>query len=190
MNQFYDKYKDYVIVSGLKYRIETDFRKMIQLNDIIKDHSISNVEKVSFIVGMFIDMPPEAVIFDAVEEFVKFVSMSSDNDEKSVKTSNKHTKRTYSFKHDYACITSAFLEVYRIDLDTIDYLHWHKFINLFLGLPETTQIKKIMSYRGINLSEIKDKDKRAQIARIQRQLAIHEDGKDVMPDADIANALF
>ena len=47
------------------------------------------------------------------------------------------------------------MEQYKIDLNSIKYLHWWKFKALFNNLNENIQFSKIMSYRAMDLSKIK-----------------------------------
>ena len=86
---------------------------------------------------------------------------------------------------DYPYILSGFLRDYGIDLETVTYLHWWKFRMLFDGLSEDTEIKQRIMYRGINLSDIKDKDERKRISRIQSMIQLPQE---VLTDYDIGNA--
>ena len=56
---------------------------------------------------------------------------------------------------------------------------------LFDGLSEDTEIKQRIMYRGINLSDIKDKDERKRISRIQKQIRLP---MEELTDYDIGNA--
>jgi len=62
-------------------------------------------------------------------------------------------ERIYSFEHDDEYIYAAFLEQYGIDLNDVDYLHWWKFKALFGALNDECQIRKIMGYRGMEISD-------------------------------------
>ena len=48
---------------------------------------------------------------------------------------------------------------YKIDLQTAD-LHWWQFKSLFKSLDDNNKICKIMEYRAIDLSQIKDKEQK------------------------------
>ena len=94
-------------------------------------------------------------------------------------------KELFSFRIDYPYILSGFLRDYGIDLDTVKYLHWWKFRMLFDGLSEDTEIKQRIMYRGINLSEIKDKEERKRISKIQRSIQLPAEE---LTDYEIGNA--
>ena len=55
----------------------------------------------------------------------------------------------------------------------------------FDGLSEDTEIKQRIMYRGIDLSDIKDKDERKRIAKIQRRIQLPAEA---LSDYDIGNA--
>ena len=82
------------------------------------------------------------------------------------------SKQVYSYEEDMTWIYSAFREVYGIDLQKIEYMHWWEFQTLFTGLPESTEIKQRMMYRSIDLRTVKDKDERKRIKRIQDAIAL------------------
>ena len=56
---------------------------------------------------------------------------------------------------------------------------------LFDGLSEDTEIKQRIMYRGINLSEIKDKEERKRISKIQRSIQLPAEE---LTDYEIGNA--
>ena len=64
------------------------------------------------------------------------------------------------------------LKMIDIDLQETKYMHWWKFKALFDGLNENTEIVKIMGYRSINLSQIKDIEKRKYYKKMKRLYAL------------------
>ena len=94
-------------------------------------------------------------------------------------------KNLFSYEMDYPFILSGFLRDYGIDLETVEYLHWWKFRMLFDGLSEDTEIKQRIMYRGINPSDIKDKEERNRITKIQRKIQLPAEA---LSDYDIGNA--
>lgn len=51
-------------------------------------------------------------------------------------------------------------------------MHWWKFQMLIDGMNEDCELKKRMGYRSIDLNQIKDKEERERIRKIQKQIAI------------------
>ena len=84
---------------------------------------------------------------------------STEKLQKSNKRSEKKSKRVYDFEIDSELIYAAFMQQYKIDLSTVD-LHWWKFKALFNSLSEDTQFIKVVRYRSMDLSKIKDKDQK------------------------------
>ena len=61
----------------------------------------------------------------------------------------------------------AALSEYGLDLHRVN-MHWLMFGALFRGLPDDCRLKQIIGIRAENLSEIKDKNERQRIAKLQR----------------------
>ena len=59
------------------------------------------------------------------------------------------------------------MDQYSIDLNSIKYLHWWKFKAMFKSLKEDNLISKIISYRSIDLSEIKDDEEKARYKKLK-----------------------
>lgn len=70
-------------------------------------------------------------------------------------------------------IYTAFLSYYQIDLNSIEYLHWWKFKQLFYELPDEAKIKKVMMYRMINLSSTMSKEQRQFYADMKSIYQLH-----------------
>ena len=188
MNLFYEDYPTSILVDGQEVQIVTDFRDYIRLFDMLKDDSLSCSEK-AVVLGQYFRTPPSD-LNAAIEGLLSFVSMEelpkcgihgSDRSEEE----EARQKEVYSFSIDYPFIFSAFLREYQINLRTIEYMHWWEFRMLFDGLPDDTEIKKRIMYRGLNLNEIKDRKERKRIERIQNQIRLPDDE---LSDYDIGDA--
>ena len=79
---------------------------------------------------------------------------------------------------------------YKIDLNSIKYLHWWKFKALFKSLNEKTQFVKIMGYRAMNLSKIKDKEMKSNYKRMQKLYALPDMRTEEEKEADFAEQLW
>lgn len=56
---------------------------------------------------------------------------------------------------------------------------------LFDGLSNDNEIKQRIMYRGIDLNDVKDKDERKRIMKIQREIKLPDD---ILTDYDIGDA--
>lgn len=64
------------------------------------------------------------------------------------------------------------MQQYRIDLNSIKYLHWWKFRALFVNLNEDVMFSKIMQYRAIQLNTIKDNEMKKFYKKMKRLYAL------------------
>lgn len=189
MNFFYEDLPRTVHVHGEEIPIITDFREYIRLLDMLKCEELNAMQRLTLLTQYFlyeIEVDKEAI--SALTEFVvmDFDSWQKGNEEDGIEP-DRHgsNKNLYSYEMDYPFILSGFMRDYRIDLESVEYLHWWKFRMLFDGLSEDTEIKQRIMYRGINLSDIKDKDERKRISQIQKKIQLPQES---LTDYDIGNA--
>lgn len=175
MNPLYEPFPDYVIVNEKKVRIVTDFREYIKLMDLLKDEEVEEVEKKRLLACWFLDDPgPD--FEECLQALTDFVinykeTKASEGEEDNNEEDTKHNQ-VISYNQDAPYIISGFLECYGIDLTEIQYMHWWKFQMLIDGMNEDCELKKRMGYRSIDLNQIKDKEERERIRKIQKQIAI------------------
>lgn len=189
INLFYEDLPNTVTIKGREYSIITDFREWIRFVDMLKDKELPTSMKVSFMLGMIqedIDIS-EIPVKDVLLAFSDFLACRTEHEdeEQEAEDTSPQAKEILSYKIDAPYIISAFLECYKMDLLEIPYMHWWKFRALFNGLSENTEIKKRIYYRSLNLSEIKDKEERKRIRKIQQQIQLPQEA---ISDGDIANA--
>jgi len=174
MNPLYEPFPDYVTVNGKKVRIVTDFREYIKLIDLLKDDEVDETEKKELIACWFLDDPGSDFeeCLQALTDFVvNYKETKASEGEEGNEDNTKHDP-VISYKQDAPYIISGFLECYGIDLTEIPYMHWWKFQMLIDGMNEECELKKRMGYRSIDLNQIKDREERERIRKIQKQIAI------------------
>lgn len=197
MNLFYEDYPETIVVDGQEIRIRTDFREYIRLIDLLRSDELRDSEKWPFILQYFYDYPNN--ISGALDALVEFINLDNlfpertieddavqDDSEEYEFEEETYQKPLYSFQYDYPYILAGFLCSYGINLRTVPYMHWWEFRLLFDGLPEDTEIKKMIMYRGINPSTIKDNEERKRIIKIQNAIRLPEEV--AMSDYDIGDA--
>lgn len=191
MNFFYEAFPDTVNIRGKNFSIITDFRDYIRLLDMLKCEELNTYQKMAILEDYFLD--EITIDDDAISALTGFVIMDLDSQDKDLNEDDSDEdsseqsgakKNLFSYEIDYPFILSGFLRDYGIDLETVDYMHWWKFRMLFDGLSEDTEIKQRIIYRGINLSDIKDKEERKRIAKIQRRIQLPAEA---LSDYDIGN---
>lgn len=190
MNLFYEDYPAEIIVNGSEIPILTDFRDYVRLLDMLKDTEIDPFEKYEIICLYFKERPSD--FEEAFDELIDFITMKQFHEKHASGDAQNSEevpqKEVYSFSVDYPFIFSAFLRDYGINLRTIPYMHWWEFRLLFDGLSDDTEIKQRILYRSIDLNEVKDKDEKKRIEKIQR--AIRLPSEELVTDYEIGDALW
>ncbi len=190
MNFFYEELPNTVNVRGENIKVITDFREYIRLLDMLKDQEFDALQKFAIIQQYFLDdvvADEEAII--ALSCFIMMdtncVEFADTGD--CGRPQEKPKKNLFSYSIDYPYILSGFLRDYGIDLIDIKYMHWWKFRMLFDGLSDDTEIKQRIMYRSVDLSEIKDKEERKRIKKIQKSIQLPSES---LTDYDIGNAFM
>lgn len=125
-----------ITVDGKDFLVKTDFREWLKFEKMIKEER--PFADYLFLFDCEIDGAVDK-IFNALIEFYinKNSTPRSDGDSETV----------VDFIEDGEYIVASFYQAYGIDLTTCK-MHWHLFKALFLGLPDDTIIKQIMSKRS------------------------------------------
>lgn len=188
MNFIYEEYPEEITVGNIQIPIVTDFREIIRFIDMLKDDDLGVFEKAQLIRQYFL-IDREYELGQALEKFCDFIMMKSEKENYSIEgRENEHScKVLYSYEIDYPYIFSAFLQDYGINIRTIKYMHWWEFRMLFDGLSSSTEIKQRMTYRGIDLNEIKSKEERIRVLKIQKMIMLPEAK---VTDFEIGDALW
>ena len=174
INLLYEKYPTEVVVNGESYPIYTDFRDWIAFFDMRDDTSADKEDTIYCAFSWFKDNIPK----DTEQGFKALLNFANCNDLKiNYNEENQRENRTFqkpilSYLYDCEYILGAFLQVYHIDLNSVEYMHWYKFNALIKALPEDTPIKQRMIYRNTNLGDIKDKAERKRIKKIKQSIAL------------------
>ena len=163
--------------------INSDFRVAILFELLMQDRSVNDIEKLQLALNLFYN--DEIKDFNsAFKNIVWFYSCGQE-----VRNTNSKTKQIYSFEHDSDYIFSAFLSQYNIDLNSIKYMHWWKFRALFSGLDEDHLFSKIMGYRAMDLSKIKDKEQRKYYKKLKIRYRLPDNRTEEEKEQDFANML-
>mgnify|MGYP003248142868 FL=1 len=178
-----------------KLKIRTDFRESIKFELLMQDNTIKDSDKVIIALKLYYYKPSEITnIKTAVDDMLWFyrcgkdIKIKENNDiDKQVE---KKQKQIYSYEFDAEYIYSAFMEQYKIDLNSIQYLHWWKFKALFTSLNENVLFSKIMEFRTIKLSKIKDKSMKEYYSKMKKLYALPDMRSEEEKEEDFANALW
>ena len=171
MNILIDKFPEAVYVNETSYPVETDFREWIRFTKLVEDEDVPWQIKCRLLMQWYTDDIPDD-LESAIDALGDFLAMKQEGDNPEEDVPKQSPKQVYSFDEDMTWIYSAFREVYGINLQTIPYMHWWEFQTLFVGLPESTEIKQRIMYRNMDLNSIKDKNERKRVKKIQDAIAL------------------
>ncbi len=174
MNLLYEKFPDSVELSGKDYPIYTDFKNWLKFFDMLEEKGLSEQEKMLLALRWFQEPISPELWNEGIQALIRFAIRGEIPEQSRNKGSSK---KILSWSFDAPYIYAAFLSEYHIDLLNAT-MHWHLFLALFDALPEDTPIKQRMYYRGINIGEIRDKNEKKRILKIQRQIKIPQEAMD------------
>lgn len=157
-----------IIIEDKEYPINTDFRTWIEIEKTIMNPDIEDNDKLMIMLYLAFrnDIPQN--IQEALDQLTEFYNCNDITYEKT----KKGKDIAYSYEVDEGLIFSAFMQQYNIDLDSIEYMHWFKYKALFDGLTEDTLFIKIVGYRTMDLSQIKDKEQRQYYKKLKDKYRI------------------
>lgn len=171
-----------VSVGGRDIPIAWDFRTGILFELLMQDSEVPDNEKA---VAAFELYFPDANVEDVAdnldelaERLIWFYCCARTEKRKRNANAQKNrpktsfAKRIYDFDVDGPLIYAAFLSQYGVDLQEAEGLHWWKFCAMFDGLTQEHEITKIMGYRAVELSDIKNKAEKNRLAKLQARYAL------------------
>ncbi len=159
-------------INGVLYKINSDYRTSILFANYIQEHEELTEEDIIYILKLYYPIIPQDI--EKAVNYIFWFYRCGDDEKESNSTSTGNNKRIFDYEEDGQYIYSAFLSQYRIDLQEIAYLHWWKFKALFESLSEDNEIVKIMQYRAMDLSKIKDKEQKKFYKKMQKLYALKE----------------
>lgn len=160
-----------VMVDDREYPIETDFRTCLRVIMAFEDTELTSLEKQIVLLENLYPERPEN-LSKAFEQGVKFLNGGKRGEEEKEGLS----LRLFSFERDAALIFSAFQQTHGIDLENTQYLHWWKFMALFMDLgPDTT---------FCNLINLRRRIKSGTASKEERKTALELGELFEVPEAD------
>ena len=187
MNILVDLVPTTVNIDNKEYEINSDFRTSILFELLMQDGTIEEDDKILMALQLYYPDIPEN-IKKAIEQMLWFYRCGKDVSSSKGNGKSKGVTQIYSFEYDDDYIYSAFLDQYNIDLQDIEYLHWWKFKAMFKSLKDDNMIVKIMGYRSMDLSKVKDKEQKAYYKRMQKlyEIPISKNEQNKLDDITIA----
>ncbi len=156
MNILVDKLPTSIDVSGQEYRIDADFRNCLKIILAFEDPELASVEKsLVFYENLYIDKPEDARA--ALERGTWFLNGGKDE------VDEPDGPRVFSWNKDANLIYAAFQQTHGIDLESVTFLHWWKFLALFMDLGADTAF--------CTLAGLRKRVKTGKASKEERQMA-------------------
>lgn len=172
-------------VQGVRYPINWDFRTSILFEQLILDDSIDEEKKLWKALTLYFGETETFKIINNnnMNDFIKpmLTFYRCGKEESNSTTSREESselEKIYDFAYDDSYIYAAFLQTYRIDLQDIEDFHWWKFKALFNSLTDDCKFMKILGYRNVDLTKIKDKEKKNFYKQMKKIYALPESIKE------------
>lgn len=187
MNILVDLLPNKIEIDNKKYEINSDFRYSVLFELLMQDNNLTDEDKIIQALQLYYPVIPED-INEAIDKMLWFYKCGKDITSSKGNGKGKSVTQIYSFEHDDDYIYAAFIDQYNIDLQDIENLHWWKFKAMFKSLKEDNEIVKIMGYRSMDLSKIKDKEEKAYYKKMQElyKLPISKDEKEKLDEITVA----
>jgi len=130
-----------VEIDGQNVPIHTDFRACLRVILAFEDPELAPVEQQAILLANLYPKPPDNAA-GAFEQALRFLNGGEEHTE-----DDGPALRLYSFRQDANYIFAAFRQTHGIDLESIEYLHWWKFLALFMDLGSDTTFCSLVSLR-------------------------------------------
>ena len=142
MNALCDGFPTAVAIGGREYAINADFRDCLRIILAFEDGTLTPEEQQCVMLErLYKEIPPNLI--EACEMAVLFLNCGESKRSDAAGSG----ARLYSFQHDADYIWAAFRQTYGIDLETVDFLHWWKFVHLFMNLREDCFFQQMIYLR-------------------------------------------
>lgn len=141
MNILVDQLPTEVEIEGQEYEIDTDFRTALRIILAFEDNELAPVEKQVILLNNLFPIAPGDVSL-AYQAGIRFLNMGDESQEEE-----DDSPRVYSFSKDANLIFAAFRQTHGIDLSNTEYMHWWKFMALFMDLGSDTAFCNLVGLR-------------------------------------------
>jgi len=172
-----------VAVGNETCNINTDFKIWLKVSELLTTCKDMKTISPELFTLVFPTLPPNYILgLKAIMEFFVYSP-------KKTESAERHSKKRYfDFEYDAELIYSAFLQQYSIDLcDTS--LHWWKFKALLGGLSEETHFAKVIGFRSMNISSIKDPEQKAYYMKMKKMYALPDNRSVEQQEQDLNDAI-
>lgn len=139
MNALLNKFPTKIRIDNIDYEINSDYRNCLKIILAFEDDELTVEEQYYIMLSLLYKKMPENIEL-AIEKAILFLNCGKEHEV-------LESRRTYSFSKDSEYIYSAMNQTHNIDLESIEYLHWWKFVFLFMDVDKDCTFSYITSLR-------------------------------------------
>jgi len=169
-NILIDRLPTSVWIEGREYRLDTDFRTCLRVILAFEDPDLASVEKQMVLVENLYPEVPDS--FEKAVELGLWFLDGGEEEQGHEEHQHGDEEKLYSFTTDAPFIFSAFRQTHGIDLETVEYLHWWKFLYLFMDLSEKTFFIRLINLRNRLADGSATKDERKAAEKMKELLLV------------------
>jgi len=153
-----------VVIDGRDYKINTDFSTWIEIGKLFMSKSENNAIIVAEILARAYPVLPENPI-EAIEKVMWFFRCG---EERKTSENIPLSAPVFDLEKDFAYIWASFLGEFGIDLSATS-MHWWRFRALLSSLGENCRFSKIVAYRSMDTSLVKDRKRKRFYEKMKRK---------------------
>lgn len=195
-----DPLDDRVTIDGEEHPIYMAFDNVMNALETFDDQELSEADRLYIFLGIMLHDYDQELIstldFEAQVDVGKQIidqinsepieNQPVDLEGNPMPQSKRDGEQLVSFLFDAKYIYAAFMQSYGIDLiEQQGSLHWSKFSALLNALPDNTLMRQIIDIRKTNLNEIKDKDERKRLRKLQQQFSLENEADSEEEGGDV-----
>ncbi len=177
MNVLLSKFPTKIKIGNEIYPVNSDFRNCLKIIMAYEDERLTLEEKYYILLKRLYGGIPNNTE-EAIRKGVLFLNCGK---EENSDVSN-NVKRVYSFNKDGEYIYSAINQTHNTDLESIEYLHWWKFVFFFMDVDKDCTLSYLISLRDKKNKGKLDKEERKTWFTMRRILDLDYVPKELEDD--------
>ncbi|MEF9892099.1 MAG: Gp15 family bacteriophage protein [Anaerorhabdus sp.] len=168
-NFLLDEYPTQIVINEVVYEIDTDFKSVLRIIQLLDDNIFSDEEKIVNSVFMFYREKIPKNMNIAYLEMMNFISIFNEK-----KSGNEDKTRIIDYDIDSGLIYTAFIQCYQIDL-SFNKMHWFKFCCLLENLSDSKpSLMHIMEIRTLEIDENYSSKQKSKLRKLKRKYSLEK----------------
>ena len=167
----YNKKPDTVIIDGVKYKINTDYRNALKCEEIAQDEGVNDIERALGVVYvLFGEVGLKSNhINQLYDSAIKYLTRGVEAKGKS------STEPDMDYKQDWGWIKASFLSDYGIMIDDVN-MHYYDFLDYMSGFTEKSALSNVRYIRNFDTKDLKG-DELKKWRKMKKEVALKKTRK-------------